>query len=157
MLPKKFSFRGITNIRVVFWKVPVFLCFQGFRLCCCSDWRLGKILAFPGFLAHFSSLPAQFFQDFRLRWLKLGKKLAFSQFFAHFSSLPAQFLSGLQASLARIWAKHRHFRSFLPTSKILTVPSSFPVLTLRNALLLSFQRLDNPPVQSHLLYLKLHE
>lgn len=55
------------------------------------------------------------------------------------------------------WAKHRHFRSFLPNSKILTVLSSFPVLTLRNALLLSFQRLDNPPVQSHLLYLKLHE
>lgn len=59
--------------------------------------------------------------------------------------------------LIGIWAKHWRFRSFLPNSKILTAPSSFPVLTLRNALLLSFQRLDNPPVQSHLLYLKLHE
>lgn len=60
-------------------------------------------------------------------------------------------------TLIGVWVKSWHFHGFLPNSKILTVPSSFPVLTLRNALLLSFQRLDNPPVQSHLLYLKLHE
>ena len=88
LLPKKHSFRGITNIRVVF---------------------------FCGFLEEL----------------------------------------GILASLTLVMVKGWHF--FLPNSKILTVPSSFPVLTLHNALLLSFQKLDNPPVQSHLLYLKLHE
>lgn len=96
MPPKKFSFRGKTNIRVVF--------FLG------GGWGSG------------------FSKD-----------------------------SVYAIALIGVWAKSWHFRSFLPNSKILTVPSSFPVLTLRNALLLSFQRLDNPPVQSHLLYLKLHE
>lgn len=90
LLPKKHSFRGITNIRVVF---------------------------FCGFLEEL----------------------------------------GILASLTLIMVKGWHFCVFLPNSKSLTAPSSFPVLTLRNALLLSFQRLDNPPVQSHLLYLKLHE
>lgn len=64
---------------------------------------------------------------------------------------------GILASLTLVRVKGWHFCGFLPNSKILTVPSSFPVLTLHNALLLSFQKLDNPPVQSHLLYLKLHE
>lgn len=96
MPPKKFSFRGKTNIRVVF--------FLG------GGWGSG------------------FSKD-----------------------------SVYAIALIGVWAKHWLFRSFLPNSKILTVSSSFPVLTLRNALLLSFQRLDNPPVQSHLLYLKLHE
>ena len=87
LLPKKHSFRGITNIRVVF---------------------------FCGFLEELGIL----------------------------ASLPLVMVKG--------WV-------FLPNSKIPTAPSSFPVLTLHNALLLSFQKLDNPPVQSHLLYLKLHE
>lgn len=64
---------------------------------------------------------------------------------------------GILASLTLVRVKGWHFCGFLPNSKILTAPSSFPVLTLHNALLLSFQKLDNPPVQSHLLYLKLHE
>lgn len=64
---------------------------------------------------------------------------------------------GILASLTLVRVKGWHFCVFLPNSKILTAPSSFPVLTLHNALLLSFQKLDNPPVQSHLLYLKLHE
>ena len=91
LLPKKHSFRGITNIRVVFF--------------------------FCGFLEEL----------------------------------------GILASLTLVRVKGWHFCGFLPNSKILTAPSSFPVLTLHNALLLSFQKLDNPPVQSHLLYLKLHE
>lgn len=90
LLPKKHSFRGITNIRVVF---------------------------FCGFLEEL----------------------------------------GILASLTLVRVKGWHFCGFLPNSKILTAPSSFPVLTLHNALLLSFQKLDNPPVQSHLLYLKLRE
>lgn len=122
--PKKFSFRGKTNIRVVFFLgggwgsgfskdsvyaialIGVWAKFWLFRdflpifpSCQLSSFRtsgfvgshLGKTLAFSRFFTQFSSLPAQLFPKFRLRWLKLGKKLAFSQFFAHFSSLPAQF------------------------------------------------------------------
>ena len=108
-LLKKFSFRGKTNIRVVFFLgglIGVWAKFWLFRdflpifpPCQLSSSRnsgsvgshLGKTLAFSRFFTHFTSLPAQFFPKFRLRWLNLGKKLAFSQFFAHFSSLPAQF------------------------------------------------------------------
>ena len=90
LLPKKHSFRGITNIRVVF---------------------------FCGFLEEL----------------------------------------GILASLTLVMVKGWHFCVFLPNSKIPTAPSSLPVLTLHNDGVLSFQKLDNPPVQSHLLYLKLHE
>ena len=122
MPPKKLSFRGITNIRVVFLGRCLFSCVSkdsGYAVALIGVWakfwlfrdflpifppcqlssfrtsgfvgsHLDKTLAFSRFFTQFSSLPAQLFPKFRLRWLKLGKKLAFSQFFTHFTSLPAQ-------------------------------------------------------------------
>ena len=75
---------------------------------------MGKILAFPGFLAHFSSLPAQFFQEFGLRWLAFGQNTGIFTVFYPIFLLASSVLSGLQASLARIWTKHWHFHGFLP-------------------------------------------
>lgn len=58
------------------------------------DSRLGKILAFSQFFAHFTSLPAQLFHDFRLHWLTFGQNTGvftvfypiqrFLQFLHHF-------------------------------------------------------------------------
>lgn len=43
----------------------------------CIDSRLGKILAFSRFFTQFTSLPAQFFHEFGLRWLAFGQNTGF--------------------------------------------------------------------------------